>query len=110
MSISDEQQAERDAYKKVVNIVYHNTTPKQPAMLPKRAIGVTASNSNMDAETVSEKLRLAVKNGDLITDGSGRYCVTDDKDRLRRAANAVAKQCPVDKQLLGKINKAIQEL
>jgi len=100
----------KEAYNRIVSIVYHNTTPKQPAMLTKRAIGVTASNSNMDASTVNEKLRLAVKNGDLITDGRGRYCVTDDKDRLRRAAEAVGSQVPVDKQTLGEINQALMEL
>jgi len=104
------RQEHKDAYNKVVRIVYHNTTPKQPAMLPKRAICVTAGHAGLDGSTVSEKLRLAVKNGDLITDGRGRYCVTDDKDRLRRAADAVANQVPVDKQLLGEINTAIQNL
>lgn len=110
MTITDEQQAERDKYTKVVNIVHHNTTPKQPPMLPFRAIVTTANQANLSTETVSEKLRLAVKNGDLITDGRGRYCVTDDEERLRRAADAVVKQCPVDKQLLGEINQALMHL
>jgi hypothetical protein len=49
---------------------------------------------------------MAVKNDDLITDGRGRFCVTDDEERLRRAANAVAKQVPVNQDLLAEINTA----
>jgi hypothetical protein len=110
MSISDEQQAQRDAYKRVVRIVYHNTTPKQPPMCDGTAVRQIAGYAGLEASTVSEKLRLAVKHGDLITDGHDRYVATNDEQRLRRAANAVASQVPVDKQLLGEINKAIQEL
>jgi len=109
MSISEEQRESRKAYQKVVNVVYHNTTPKQPPMIEATAVRVICGYSGMDASTVNSKLRMAVKNGDLITDGT-RFCVTDDKARLQRAAQAVAKQVPVDRQLLGKINKAKMEL
>ncbi len=99
-----------EAYNKVVSIVRHNTTPKQPAMCEQTAVTQIAGYAGFDASTTREKLRLAVKNGDLITDGRGRYCVTDDEERLRRAANAVANQVPVDKQTLGEINQALMEL
>jgi hypothetical protein len=104
MSITDEQRDSRRAYRKVVNTVYHNTTPKQPPMIEATTVRVICSYS-VDASTVNSKLRMAVKNDDLITDGT-RFCVTDDKARLQRAANTVAKQVPVNQDLLGKINKA----
>jgi len=110
MAISEEQQAQRDAYKRVVRIVYHNTTPKQPPMCEQTAVTQIAGYAALDASTTREKLRLAVTHGDLITDDYGRYCVTDDESRLRRAAEAVGSQVPVDKQTLGEINQALMEL
>jgi len=109
MSISEEQRESRKQYQKVVSTVYHNTTPKQPPMMEATAVRVICGYSGMDASTVNSKLRMAVKNGDLLTDGT-RFCVTDDADRLQRAAEAVAKQVPVNQDLLGKINKAKMEL
>jgi len=109
MSISEKQRESRKQYQKVVNVARHNTTPKQPPMIEATTVRLICSYSGMDASTVNSKLRMAVKNGDLITDGT-RFCVTDDADRLQRAAEAVAKQVPVDRQLLGKINKAKMNL
>jgi len=109
MSISEEQRESRKQYQKVVNVVYHNTTPKQPPMIEATTVRLICGYSGMDASTVTSKLRMAVKNDDLITDGN-RFCVTDDADRLQRAAEAVAKQVPVNQDLLGKINKAKMNL
>jgi len=109
MSISDEQRESRKQYQKVVSTVRHNTTPKQPPMIEATTVRVLCSYSGMDASTVNSKLKRAVANGDLLTDGT-RFCVTDDADRLQRAAEAVAKQVPVNQDLLGKINKAKMEL
>jgi len=107
--ITDEQQESRRTYRKVVNTVYHNTTPKQPPMIEATTVRLICSYSSIDASTVDSKLRMAVKNDDLITDGT-RFCVTDDKARLQRAAQAVAKQVPVNQDLLGKINTAKMNL
>jgi hypothetical protein len=107
--MNEEQRESRKQYKKVVNIVYHNTTKLQPAMMHARNIRVIAGYGGMSGKTVNSKLRRAVKNGDLITDGK-RFCVTHDKERLQRAANKVAKQVPVDRNLLGKINKCKMNL
>jgi len=109
MSISEEQRESRKQYQKVVSKIYHNTTPKQPPMIEATTVRVLCSYSGMDASTVNSKLKRAVANGDLLTDGT-RFCVTDDADRLQRAAEAVAKQVPVNQDLLGKINKAKMEL
>jgi purine nucleoside permease len=103
-------QEHKEAYHRVVSIVHHNTTPKQPPMCDQTAVTQIAGYAGLAGETTREKLRLAVMHGDLITDGRGRYCVTDDEDRLRRAAEAVGSQVPVDRQTLGEINKALMEL
>jgi hypothetical protein len=107
--MNEEQRESRKQYKKVVNIVYHNTSPAQPPMMHAKHIRVIAGYSDISGKTVNSKLRRAVRNGDLITDGS-RFCVTHDKQRLQRAANKVAKQVPVDRNLLGKINKCKMNL
>jgi hypothetical protein len=79
-------------------------------MVEQTAVTQIAGYAGLDASTTREKLRLAVKHGDLITDGYGRYCVTDDESRLRRAAEAVGSQVPVDRQTLGEINQALMNL
>lgn len=97
-------------YQKVLDVVYHQTSPKQEPMVEKAAINRTCCVSgNFDPATVNSKLKVAVTNGDLI-EANGRYCVTDDLDRLLRAAQAVAEQVPVDNNLLAEINTAIHEL
>jgi hypothetical protein len=63
----------------------------------------------MDPATCSTKLEMAVKNGDLI-EKNDHYCVVDDIDRLRRAAEAVANEVPVDQGTLGEINHAMKQL
>jgi len=98
------------AYNKVVSIVYHNTTPKQPPLCAQTAVVQIGYYAGLEPDTIRQKLRLATKHGDLITDGYDRYCVTDSEPRLRRAADAVANQVPVDKQTLGEINQALMEL
>lgn len=97
-------------YQKVLSTVYHQTSPKQPPMVEKAAIKRTCCVSGgLDPDTVTSKLQAAVTNGDLIR-SDGRYCVTDDIPRLKRAAQAVAEQVPVNQQLLGEINTTIHTL
>ena len=108
-SASAFKDSKRD-YEKVLNTVYHQTSPKQPPMVEREAVNRTCCVSgDLDPATVKSKLRVAVNNGDLI-EADGRYCVTDDLDRLRRAAKAVAEQVPVDQQVLGEINGAVKKL
>lgn len=97
-------------YQKVVSAVHHQTSPKQPPMAEKGVIKRTCCVSgDLSPDTVTSKLQRAVTNGDLI-EANGRYCVTDDLDRLLRAAQAVAEQVPVDNNLLAELNTAIHEL
>ena len=98
------------AYEKVLRVVHHQTSPAQEPMVETEAINVTCCVSgDLDPATVKSKLKRAVTNGDLI-EADGRYCVTDDLARLRRAAKAVAEQVPVDQQVLGEINGAVKKL
>ena len=102
--ISEEQRETRRQYRKVVSIVRHNTTPKQPPMIHRTQITQIAGCAGIDPQTVRSKLMVAVNNGDLIRDGQ-RY-VTTDTDRVERAIRAVVNQVPVNQDLLGKLNKA----
>ena len=97
-------QQEKKQYRKVVSIVRHNTTPKQPPMIHRTQITQIAGYAGIDPQTVRSKLGVAVNNGDLIRDGQ-RY-VTTDTDRVERAIRAVVNQVPVNQDLLGKLNKA----
>ena len=97
-------QQEKKQYRKVVSIVRHNTTPKQPPMIHKKHITQIAGYAGIDPQTVRSKLMVAVNNGDLIRDGQ-RYCTTDT-DRVERAIQFVVNQVPVNQDLLGKLNKA----
>jgi len=102
--ISEEQRETRRQYRKVVDIVYNNTTPKQPPMIHKKHVTQIAGYSDIDPSTVKSKLTVAVNNGDLIRDGQ-RYCTTDT-DRVERAIQYVVNQVPVNQDLLGRLNKA----
>ena len=94
----------KQRYDKVVSIVRHNTTPKQPPMIHRTQITQIAGYAGIDPQTVRSKLGVAVNNGDLIRDGQ-RY-VTTDTDRVERAIQFVVNQVPVNQDLLGKLNKA----
>jgi len=102
--ISEEQRETRRQYRKVVDIVHKNTTPKQPPMIHKKHVTLIAGYAGIDPHTVKSKLTVAVNNGDLIRDGQ-RYCTTDT-DRVERAIQYVVNQVPVNQDLLGKLNKA----
>lgn len=109
MAESHDHRESRAQYEKVISVVYHQTTPKQPAMVPGTAVRITCSQAGMNPATCSTKLEMAVKNGDLI-EKNDHYCVVDDLDRLRRAAEAVANEVPVDQDTLGKINRSMKQL
>jgi len=94
----------KQRYDTVVEIVRHNTTPKQPPMAHRTQITQIAGYAGIDPQTVKSKLMVACNNGDLIRDGQ-RY-VTTDTDRVERAIRAVVNQVPVNQDLLGKLNKA----
>ena len=97
-------------YERVLSVVYHQTSPKQPPMVERGAVNRTCCVSgSLDPATVNSKLSVAVTNGDVI-EHNERYCVTDDLDRLRRAVEAVAKEVPVDQGTLGRINAAMKEI
>jgi len=97
-------------YERVLSVVYHQTSPKQPPMVHRKHVNQTCCVSgSLDPATVNSKLSVAVTNGDLI-EHNGRYCVTDDLGRLRRAVKAVAKEVPVDQGTLGELNTAIMQL
>jgi len=113
MSQTQQTQSRKDSkrqYERVLSVVYHQTSPKQPPMVHRKHVNQTCCVSgSLDPAIVNSKLSVAVKNGDLI-EHNDRYCVTDDLDRLRRAVKAVAKEVPVDQGTLGRINAAMKEL
>ena len=113
MSQTQQTQSRKDSkrqYDHVVAVVYHQTSPKQPPMVERGAVNRTCCVSgSLDPATVNSKLSVAVTNGDVI-EHNGRYCVTDDLERLRRAVKAVAKEVPVDQSTLGELNTAIMQL
>ena len=97
-------------YDQILDVVYHQTTPKQPPMVERGSVNrICCVSGSLDPATVNSKLSVAVTNDDLI-EHNNRFCVTDDLGRLRRAAQAVANEVPVDQGTLGKINTAIMRL
>jgi len=95
-------------YKKVVSIVHHNTTPKQPPMIHKKHVRLIAGYSDIPGKQVDKKLMVAKNNGDIV--GHKDRYVSVDADRLDRAIDAVVKHVPVDQTLLGKLNTARMRL
>lgn len=94
-------------YQHVINIVHHNTTPKQEPMVHQKHV-VNIGTPTLEPDTIRSKLRRAVERDDLIGDGK-RY-VSVDADRLDCAIDAVVEHVPVDQTLLGKLNTARMRL
>jgi hypothetical protein len=81
----------KQRYRKVVRVVYHQTTEKQPPLSEINQIMITAAGKgNMDAETARKKLKVGVEEKGHLVCIDGRVGVRFDADRLQRIIKYVA--------------------
>lgn len=109
---AEKRQRRKKRYEMVYKTVAMNTTDEQPP-------GVTAHRlkqictRRFDAEGVESSIRAAVENGDLFAwrdwDGSVRYTRMVEPALERVRDRLVAQEFP-DRQQIGRVNRALQEV